>query len=92
MKKNKLNWLLLGALPFLLITGSCKKFLDREPLQQTLADLNQGILKHKALDYTARLEIHPGFRNWYGSIFTASEMTMPKKAAALLMERNKYHV
>ena len=61
MKKNKLNWLLLGALPFLIITGSCKKFLDREPLQQTLSDLNQGTLEAQSFGLYSTVRNTSGF-------------------------------
>ena len=61
MKKNKLNWLLAGALPLLLATGGCKKFLDREPLNQTLSDLNQGTLEAQSFGLYSTVRNTSGF-------------------------------
>lgn len=61
MKKNKLNWLLLGAFPLLLIAGGCKKFLDREPLTQTFDDLNQSILEAQSFGLYSTVRNTSGF-------------------------------
>lgn len=43
MRKKIFNLLIILAIPVLgMMFGSCKKFLDRKPLQASLEDLNQG--------------------------------------------------
>lgn len=51
MKQNTkyFKWVLLLALPMALASTGCKKFLDRQPLQATLNDLNQGGVEGLAL-------------------------------------------
>lgn len=61
MKKTKLFWLALAALPMLIAGTGCKKFLDREPLNQTLNDLNQGVLESQSLGLYVTLRQTSGF-------------------------------
>jgi starch-binding outer membrane protein, SusD/RagB family len=44
-----LKWVALAAIPIVFATTGCKKFLDRDPLQATLNDLNQGGVEGLAL-------------------------------------------
>ncbi len=59
------NWLLasLVALPGLFTISSCKKFLDKEPLQITLDDLNAGKLESQALNEYYILRTYAGFEH-----------------------------
>lgn len=62
MKKIKLITLsLLLALPILLLFNSCKKFLDRQPLQATLGDLNQGGIEAEIFGLYSNLRGSAGF-------------------------------
>lgn len=51
MKQNKnlMKWVLLLALPVAIAGTGCNKFLDRQPFQATLEDLNQGGVEGLAL-------------------------------------------
>jgi hypothetical protein len=62
MKKiKKTSWLLLIAIPMLLLTvAGCKKFLDRKPLTATLDDLHQGGLEAQSLGLYSTLQ-YAGF-------------------------------
>ena len=63
MKMNKsLFWIMLFSLPFLFISGGCKKFLDRKPLSATLDDLNQGGLESQIFG------LYSFFRTSYGTV------------------------
>ena len=61
MKKNKIIWAVLAALPMLMFASGCKKFLDRQPLTQTLADLNQGTLEAQSFGMYNTLRTTSGF-------------------------------
>lgn len=52
---------LIMALPFLLMIGSCEKFLDRKPLTATLDDLNQGGLEGQIFGLYSNLRNSAGF-------------------------------
>jgi starch-binding outer membrane protein, SusD/RagB family len=45
----------------LLITGGCKKFLDRKPLTSTYDDLHQGLLENESLGMYSSLRTYAGF-------------------------------
>jgi hypothetical protein len=59
---------LILALPFLLMIGSCQKFLDRKPLTATLDDLNQGGLEGQIFGLYSNLRGSAGFTSipWLG--------------------------
>src|SRR3954462_14779282 len=62
MKKYKsLFWGLLLAIPTIVSITSCKKFLDRKPLQSTLDDLNQGAVEGQVLGLYTILRTYAGF-------------------------------
>lgn len=63
MKQSKyiLRGLIL-AIPILLMTSSCEKFLDRKPLNATLDDLNQGGLESQIFG------LYSFFRTSYGTV------------------------
>lgn len=61
MKKNKLTWLILASLPLLFAATGCKKFLDKEPLTQTLDDLHQGTLEAQSFGLYNTLRTTSGF-------------------------------
>lgn len=44
-KFKNISWILLLAIPVLMLFSGCSKFLDRKPLEATLDDLNQGGLE-----------------------------------------------
>jgi hypothetical protein len=60
---KKWMWAGLLALPTLLTITSCKKFLDKKPLQSTLDDLNQGKLESQALNMYFILRTYAGFEH-----------------------------
>src|SRR5882757_604164 len=61
MKKNKLFWALLAAIPVLLSVTGCKKFLDKQPLTATLDDLHQGTLEAQSFGIYNTLRTTSGF-------------------------------
>jgi len=62
MKTNKnFYWTLLLAMPVFIAIGSCKKFLDRKPLQATFQDLHQGELEGRILGLYSDLRGFAGF-------------------------------
>lgn len=54
-------WMLLVAIPMLMIVSGCKKFLDRKPLTATLDDLNQGGVEGQVLNMYTILRTNMGF-------------------------------
>lgn len=61
MKRNKLIWGLLLAIPLLAGLAGCQKFLDRKPLKSTLEDLNQGQLEGSVLGMYTIIRTYGGF-------------------------------
>ncbi len=62
MKKNKLIiWSLIVALPMVIGSVGCKKFLDRKPLTATLSDINQGTLEAQSFGMYNVLTSYAGF-------------------------------
>ncbi len=62
MKKiNLIKLAFLLALPVLFTVVGCKKFLDRQPLQATLSDLNQGGIESEIFGLYANLRNSAGF-------------------------------
>jgi hypothetical protein len=62
MKKISITiWALVLAGPMLFTLAGCKKFLDREPLTATLADLNQGTLETQSFGLYNTLRTYAGF-------------------------------
>jgi starch-binding outer membrane protein, SusD/RagB family len=58
---KKIFWFFLFAVPVVLPGVSCKKFLDRKPLQSTLDDLAQGKLESQILGMYYTLREFGGF-------------------------------
>lgn len=62
MRKIKnILWMLLVAIPMLMMVSGCKKFLDRKPLTATLDDLKQGGLEGQSLNMYTILRTYAGF-------------------------------
>lgn len=62
MRKIKnIFWMLLIALPIVIIVSGCKKYLDRKPLTATLNDLNQGGVEGEVLNMYNILRGYAGF-------------------------------
>ncbi|MEO5892051.1 MAG: RagB/SusD family nutrient uptake outer membrane protein [Ferruginibacter sp.] len=61
IKYRKLLWIFILAVPTLITVTSCKKFLDRKPLNSTLDDLNQGALEGQVLGMYTTLRTYAGF-------------------------------
>src|SRR5215217_9300888 len=62
MRKIKnIFWMLLLAIPMLMMVSGCKKFLDRKPLTATLDDLNQGGVEGQILGMYTFLRDMAGF-------------------------------
>ena len=62
MRKIKnIFWMLLIALPIVIIVSGCKKYLDRKPLTATLNDLNQGGVEGEVLNMYTILKNYAGF-------------------------------
>ena len=59
--KNKNYLLLFLVLPFVIIAGGCKKFLDRKPLTAALSDLHQGILEAQSFGLYSIFNTYAGF-------------------------------
>ena len=54
-------WMLLVAIPMLMMVSGCKKFLDRKPLTATLDDLHQGGVEGQVLNMYTFLRDASGF-------------------------------
>lgn len=61
-KIGKIFFIILLAVPTVIMLGSCKKFLDRKPLTSTLDDLNQGGLEGQIFG------LYSFFRSSYGVV------------------------
>lgn len=62
MRKIKnIFWMLLVAVPMIILVSGCKKFLDRKPLTATLEDLNQGGVEGQVLNMYTILRTYAGF-------------------------------
>jgi len=62
MRKIKnIFWMLLVAIPMVIMVSGCKKFLDRKPLTATLSDLNQGGVEGQVLNMYTMLRTNAGF-------------------------------
>jgi len=61
MKRNKLSWIVLAAIPVMFSVTGCKKFLDKQPLTATLDDLHQGTLEAESFGLYNTLRKTSGF-------------------------------